>query len=111
MKPHKNRYKTRAKKSEKQMVIKNQIKKMRKDNKMLSQKSKKEAFFLTKDNKKKESKIKFLAHELLASTLLPNANSLLIHQSFKSLFTDSSYVKFGRPLSLFLLLVRLITLI
>jgi hypothetical protein len=33
----------------------------------------------------------------------------VIHQSFKSLFTDSSHVKFGRPLPLFLLPVRLIT--
>jgi hypothetical protein len=31
----------------------------------------------------------------------------VIHQSFKSLFTDSSHVKFGRHLSLFLLPVRL----
>jgi hypothetical protein len=66
---------------------------------------------LTKDNKRKESKIKFLAHELLAFTLLPNANSLVIHQSFKSLFTYSSHVKFDRPLALFLLLVCFITLI
>jgi hypothetical protein len=34
---------------------------------------------------------------------------LVIHQSFKSHFTDSSHVKFGRHLPLFLLLVRLIT--
>jgi hypothetical protein len=33
----------------------------------------------------------------------------VIHQSFKSLFTDSSHVKFGRHLPLFLLPVRLIT--
>jgi hypothetical protein len=33
----------------------------------------------------------------------------VIHQSFKSLFTYSSHVKFGRPLSLFLLPVHLIT--
>jgi hypothetical protein len=26
---------------------------------------------------------------------------LVIHQSFKSLFTDSSHVKFGRPLPFF----------
>jgi hypothetical protein len=64
---------------------------------------------LIKDNKRKEPKIKVLAHELLASTLLSNASSLVIHQFFKSLFTDSSHVKFGRPLSFFLLPTRLIT--
>jgi hypothetical protein len=35
----------------------------------------------------------------------------MIHQSFKSLFTDSSHVKFGRPLPLFSLPDRLITLL
>jgi hypothetical protein len=52
-------------------VIKNQIKKRRKDNKMLSQKSEKGVGEknLTEDNKRKEPKIKVLAHELLASTL------------------------------------------
>jgi hypothetical protein len=52
-------------------VIKNQIKKRRKDNKMLSQKREKGVGEknLTKDNKRKEPKIKVLAHELLASTL------------------------------------------
>jgi hypothetical protein len=44
-------------------------------------------------------KIKVLTHELLAFTLLSNANSLVILQSFKSLFTDS-YVKFGLSLLL-----------
>jgi hypothetical protein len=34
---------------------------------------------------------------------------LVIHQSFKSLFTDSSHVKFGRPLPLFSLPDHLIT--
>jgi hypothetical protein len=42
-------------------------------------------------------------------SLLSNASSLLIHQSFKSLFTDFSHVKFGCHLSLFLLPIRLIT--
>jgi hypothetical protein len=37
--------------------------------------------------------------------LLSNANYLVILQSFKFLFTDSSYVKFGLPLPLFPLLV------
>jgi hypothetical protein len=51
------------------MVIKNQIKK-RKDNKMLSKKVKKGTKKnLTKDNKRKEPKIKVLTHELLAFTL------------------------------------------
>jgi hypothetical protein len=44
MKPHKNRYKTRAKKKEKINGDKKLNQKMRKDNKMLSQKSKKEAW-------------------------------------------------------------------
>jgi hypothetical protein len=52
------------------MMIKNQIKKRRKDNKTLSQKMKKgREKNLTKVNKRKESKIKFLTHELLAFTL------------------------------------------
>jgi hypothetical protein len=43
---------------------------MRKDNKMLSQKNENgREKTLTEDNKKKESKIKVPAHELLASTL------------------------------------------
>jgi hypothetical protein len=65
--------------------------------------------FLTKGNMRKEPKIKVLAHELLASTLLSNVSSFVIHQSFKSLFTDSSHVKFGHRLHLFSLPVRLIT--
>jgi hypothetical protein len=44
MKPHEKKgYKTRVKKKKKQMVIKNQIKKRRKYNKTLSQKSEKGA--------------------------------------------------------------------
>jgi hypothetical protein len=52
-------------------VIKKPNQKRRKDNKMLSQKSEKGAGKknLTKANKRKEPKIKVLAHELLASTL------------------------------------------
>jgi hypothetical protein len=38
-------------------------------------------------------------------SLLPNANSLVILQSFKSLFTDSSHVKVGLHLPLFSLTV------
>jgi hypothetical protein len=78
---------------------------------MLSQKNEKVTGKknLTKGNKRTEPKIKILTHELLASTLLSNASSLVIHQSFKSLFTDSSHVKFGRHLSFLLLPVRLIT--
>jgi hypothetical protein len=79
---------------------------------MLSQKSEKgRGINLRKGNKRKEPKIKVLAHELLAFTVLSNASSLLIHQFFKSLFTDSSHVKFGRPLPLFSLPVHLITLL
>jgi hypothetical protein len=103
--------KQERKRREKQKVIKKSNKKMRKDNKTLSQKKTKrgQGKNLTKGNKRKEPKIKVLTHELLASTLLSNASSLVIHQSFKSLFTDSSHVKFDRPLPLFLLPVRLIT--
>jgi hypothetical protein len=83
---------------------------MRKGNKMLHKKAKRgRIFFYKKILKKKEPKIKLLAHKLLASTLLSNASSLLIHQSFKSLFTDFSHIKFDRPLSLFSLPIRLIT--
>jgi hypothetical protein len=88
-------------------MIKKSNQKRRKDNKMLSQKSEKRN--LTKDNKRKESKINVLTHKLLAFTLISNVNFLVIHQSFKYLFTDSSYVKFDRCLSLFLLPVRFIT--
>jgi hypothetical protein len=42
-------------------------------------------------------------------SLLSNANSLVIHQFFKSFFTDSSYVKFGYHLPLLSLPVCLIT--
>jgi hypothetical protein len=59
-----------------------------------------EFFFYKKAIKKKEPKIKILTHELLAS--------LVIHQSFESLFIDSSHIKFGRSLHLFSLPVRLI---
>jgi hypothetical protein len=52
---------------------KNQFDKRRKDNKTLSKKkqkgTEKRKKTLTEDNKKKEPKIKVLAHELLASTL------------------------------------------
>jgi hypothetical protein len=90
-------------------VIKNQIKK-REDNKTLSQKAKRGGEKnLAKYNKRKEPKIKFLTHELLASTLLSNASSLVIYQFFKSLFTDFTHVKFGRPLLLFSLPIYLIT--
>jgi hypothetical protein len=76
---------------------------------MLSQKSEKgHGKNLIKDNKKKEPKINILTYELLAFILLFNASSLVLHQSFKSLFMNF-YVKFGRLLLLFLLLVYLIT--
>jgi hypothetical protein len=77
---------------------------------MLSQKSEKgHRKNLIKDNKKKEPKINVLTYELLAFILLFNVSSLVLHQSFKSLFTNFFYVKFGRLLLLFLLLVYLIT--
>jgi hypothetical protein len=55
----------------KQRTIKKPNKKKRKDNKTLSQKSEKGARKknLTKGNKRKEPKIKVLAHELLTFTL------------------------------------------
>jgi hypothetical protein len=59
--------------------------------------------------KEKKPKIKILSHELLVSTLLSNASSLVILQSFKSLFTDSFHFKFGFPLPLLPLPVRLMT--
>jgi hypothetical protein len=61
-----------------------------------------------KGNKKKEPKIKVLAS---FHSLLSNASSLVIRQSFKSLFMNSSHVKFGRSLPLFSLPVRLIILV
>jgi hypothetical protein len=52
----------------------------------------------------------FLAHKLPVSTLsYLMLAPWVIHQSFKSLFTGSSHIKFGRPLPLFSLPVRLIT--
>jgi hypothetical protein len=65
----KKQKKIRAKNKGKTNGDKNPIKR-RKDNKTLSQKSKKWAGKnLTKGNKRKELKIKFLTHELLVSTL------------------------------------------
>jgi hypothetical protein len=72
MKPYEQKkgYKTRVKKKKKIKSNKKTKSKRRKDNKTLSQKSEKgQGIFLTKSNKRKKSKIKFLAHELLASTL------------------------------------------
>jgi hypothetical protein len=113
MKPHKpkNRNKTRAKKKGREKKNDKKLnQKRRKDNKTLSQKMKRGGKKLDKKAiKEKESKIKVQAHELLASTLLSNPSSLVIHQCFKSLFTDSSHVKFGLPLPLFSLSVHLIT--
>jgi hypothetical protein len=65
---------------------------------------------LTEDNKKEgtedQDSVTWIAS---FHSLLSNANSLVIHQFFKSLFIDSSHVKFGRPLSLFSLSDHLIT--
>jgi hypothetical protein len=62
--------KTRAKKKEKQKSIKKPNQKKEKNNKTLSQKSEKGVVRKTsKDNKRAEPKIQFLAYELLASTL------------------------------------------
>ena len=65
---------------------------------------------LTKDNKKEETEDQGSGTWIASfHSLLSNANSLMIHQFFKSLFTDSSHVKFGRPLPLFSLPDRFIT--
>jgi hypothetical protein len=91
---------------------KNQIKKKEKRQQNTKKRNKKRAEknFDKKTIKEKEPKIKVLAHKLLAFTLsYLNASSLVIHQSFKSLFTNSSHVKFDRHLSLFSLPVHLIT--
>jgi hypothetical protein len=72
MKPYKQtkRYKTRVKKRGKTKDDKKTKLKSRKENKTQSQKTKKgQGKNLTKDNKRKELKIKVLAHELLAFTL------------------------------------------
>jgi hypothetical protein len=62
--------KQEQKRREKQRVIKKPNQKRRKDNKTLSQKSEKGAEKKnSKGNKRKEPKIKVLAHELLAFTL------------------------------------------
>jgi hypothetical protein len=66
----KNSYKTRAKNKGKTKGDKKSNKKRIKDNKTLSKKVKKgQGKKLDKGNKRKEPKIKILAHELLASTL------------------------------------------
>jgi hypothetical protein len=78
---------------------------------MLSQKKRKGAGKkLTEDNKKEGTEDQ-CSGSWIANfhSLLSNASSLAIHQSFKSLFTDSSHVKFGHPLPLFSLSDRLIT--
>jgi hypothetical protein len=73
MKPHekKKQVQNKSKKEGKTNDDKKtKSKKRRKDNKTLSQKSEKgQEKNLTKDNKRKEPKIKVLAHELLTSTL------------------------------------------
>jgi hypothetical protein len=106
----KNRYKARAKKRKTKGDKKTKSKKEKRQKKAKSKKRKRgRKKNLTKGNKRKESKMKVLTHELLAFTLLSNASSLMIHQSFKSFFTDSSHVEFGHPLPLFLLPIHLIT--
>jgi hypothetical protein len=52
---------------------------------------------------------KWVLHIPSIYSLLSNASSLVTYQAFKSLFTDSSHVKFGHPLPLFSLSVCLIT--
>jgi hypothetical protein len=64
------RYKIIAKRMRKTKGDKKSNKKIRKDNKTLSQKSKKgQKKNLTKNNTRKEPKIKVLPHELLSFTL------------------------------------------
>jgi hypothetical protein len=113
MKPHelkKQRQNKDEKEGGKQMTIKNQTKKRRKDNKTPSKKKQKGADKKKRNSdkkaiKQKEPKINDLTHELLASNLF----YLVILQSFKYLFTDSFHVKFEIPLSLLSLPVHLIT--
>jgi hypothetical protein len=74
MKPHEQKKSTKQERKRRGKTKgdkKIKLKKRRKDNKTLSQKSEKGAgdFFLTKGNKRAEPKIKVLPHELLASTL------------------------------------------
>jgi hypothetical protein len=73
MKPHKpkTRDKTRAKKKRETKAIKTKLKKRRKDNRPLSPKKVKRGGKINFDKKaiKEDTKIKVLAHELLAFTL------------------------------------------
>jgi hypothetical protein len=85
--------------------------KRRKGNKTLSQKVKRSGKKTwQKENKREETEDQGSGRWIASfHSLLSNASSLVIHQSFKSFFTDSSHAKFGLPLPLFSLSVRLIT--
>jgi hypothetical protein len=112
MKPHEKKVtKQEQKRSGKTKGDKKPNWKRRKSNKTLSQKSEKgQEKTLTKRQWKERTKYQD-SDTWIASfhSLLSNASSLVIHQSFKHLFTDFFHVKFGRPLPLFTLPVRLIT--
>jgi hypothetical protein len=108
----KNRDKTRAKR--RGVKIKDGKKpnwKGEKSNKMLSQKSEKGREKTWQKNNKREGTEDQGSDIWIVSfhSLLFNASSLVMQQSFKSLFTNFSHVKFGLPLPLFSLSVRLIT--
>jgi hypothetical protein len=76
--------------------------KRRKSNKMISQKAKRGGEKTwQKDNKKEETEDQ-CSNTWIAifHSLISNASFFVILQFFKPLFTDSSHVKFGRPLPL-----------
>jgi hypothetical protein len=78
---------------------------------MLSQKSEKGREKTWQKGNKREGTKDQGSGRCIASfhSLLSNARSMVIHQSLKSLFTDSSHDKFGLPLPLFSISVHLIT--
>jgi hypothetical protein len=107
MKPHESK-KQGQNKSEKegawkQRTIKKPNWKKRKGNKTLSQKAKRGGKKTWQKSNKREGIEDQGSSTWIASfhSLISNASSLVIYQSFKSLFTNSSYVKFGFLLPLF----------
>jgi hypothetical protein len=86
---------------------------MRKENKTLRKKWKWTRKKTLTENNKKEGTEDQGSGTWIATfhSLLSNTNSLVMYQSFKSLFTDSYHIKFGRHLPFFSLPNRLITLL
>jgi hypothetical protein len=97
------------------MAIKKPDRKRRKVNKTLSHRKSengriKRRKLWEKDNKREETEDQDSGTWIANfHSLLSNVSSLVILQSFKSLFTDYSHIKFGLPLPLLSLPVRLIT--